>query len=50
MDSTAVMGKNTMTYQSRSFDRITIVQAMVEEMPFLSTNKVFDLDPIDYLR
>jgi PIN domain nuclease of toxin-antitoxin system len=29
------------------FDRITIAQAMVEEMPFLSADKVFDLYPIE---
>jgi PIN domain nuclease of toxin-antitoxin system len=30
-----------------SFDRIMIAQAMVEEMPFLSVDKVFDLYPIE---
>jgi PIN domain nuclease of toxin-antitoxin system len=29
------------------FDRIMIAQAMVEEMPFLSADKVFDLYPIE---
>jgi PIN domain nuclease of toxin-antitoxin system len=29
------------------FDRITIAQAMVEEMPFLIADKVFDLYPIE---
>jgi PIN domain nuclease of toxin-antitoxin system len=29
------------------FDRITIAQAMVEEMPFLSADKVFDFYPIE---
>ncbi|MFM2303335.1 MAG: hypothetical protein RLZZ135_744 [Cyanobacteriota bacterium] len=29
------------------FDRIMIAQAMVEEMPFVSADKVFDLYPIE---
>jgi PIN domain nuclease of toxin-antitoxin system len=29
------------------FDRIMIAQAMVEEMPFLSADKIFDLYPIE---
>ncbi len=29
------------------FDRIMIAQAMVEKMPFLSADKVFDLYPIE---
>jgi PIN domain nuclease of toxin-antitoxin system len=29
------------------FDRIILAQAMVEEMPFLSADKVFDLYPIE---
>jgi PIN domain nuclease of toxin-antitoxin system len=29
------------------FDRIMIAQAIVEKMPFLSADKVFDLYPIE---
>jgi PIN domain nuclease of toxin-antitoxin system len=29
------------------FDRIMIAQAMVEEMPFLSADRVFDLYPVE---
>jgi PIN domain nuclease of toxin-antitoxin system len=48
IDLTHIYALENLPNQHRDpFDRIMIAQAMVEEMPFLSADKVFDLYPID---
>jgi PIN domain nuclease of toxin-antitoxin system len=51
IDLTHIYALENLPNQHRDpFDRIMIAQAMVEQMQFLSADKVFDLYPIDYLR
>jgi PIN domain nuclease of toxin-antitoxin system len=48
IDLTHIYAIENLPNQHRDpFDRIMIAQAMVEEVPFLSADKVFDLYPIE---